>query len=197
MLTIVPIVEGHGEVAAVPILIRRLAEEICPGRQVAVPRPIRAKRNQVVQPNRLEDTVQLAAGKGGSDGRIMIILDTDADCPAKLAPELLERAAQARRDRKIAVVLPKVEFEAWFLAAAPSIAEQLAAETDMTVPNSLESISDPKKWLSDRMPSGRSYRPTLHQPALTSRFDMALARQNSPSFDKMWRSMEDLLTDGG
>ena len=196
MLTIVPIVEGHGEVRAVPILIRRLAEEISPGRQVTVPPPIRAKRNQVVQPNRLESTVQLAAGKAGSDGRILLVLDTDTDCPAKLAPELLERAATTRSDRKVAVVLPKVEFEAWFLAAAPSIAKQLRADKALTVPKSVESIRNPKKWLSDRMPSGRSYRPTLHQPALTSRFDMALARRNSPSFDKVWRSMEDLLADG-
>lgn len=196
MLTIVPIVEGHGEVAAVPILIRRLAEEICPGRQVAVPPPIRAKRNQVVQPDRLESTVQLAAGKGGSDGRILVLLDADTDCPAKLAPELLKRATVARSDREIAVVLPKIEFEAWFLAAAPSVAKQLGSESDLTVPKSLESISDPKKWLSDRMPSGRSYRPTLHQPGLTSIFNMALARRNSPSFDKMWRSMEDLLASG-
>lgn len=193
MLTIVPIVEGHGEVEAVPILIRRLAEEICPGQQVAVRPPIRAKRNQVVQANRLESTVQLAAGKGGSDGRILVLLDADTDCPAELAPELLERATIARSDRKVVVVLPKVEFETWFLAAAPSVAERLGAGADLAIPKSVESISDPKKWLSDRMPLGRSYRPTLHQPALTSRFDLALARRNSPSFDKMWRSMEDLL----
>ena len=67
-------------------------------------------------------------------------------------------------------------------------------DVSMVAPESAESIGDPKKWLSDRMPSGQSYRPTLHQPALTFRFDMSLARDNSPSFDKMWRSMEDLLS---
>ena len=193
MLTIVPVVEGYGAVEALPILVRRLAEEICPGQPVNVRSPIRAKRNQVVQPERLENTVHLAARKGGSNGRILLLLDSDTDCPAKLAPELLHRAMATRSDRKIAVVLPKVEYETWFVAAAPSVAEQLGADEDLIAPESAESIRDPKKWLSDRMPAGQSYRPTRHQPSLSAKFDLALARKNSPSFDKMWRSLEDLL----
>ena len=42
------------------------------------------------------------------------------------------------------------------------------------------------------MPPGRKYRPTLHQAALTHRFDMAAARA-APSFDKLWRDVTALL----
>ena len=38
------------------------------------------------------------------------------------ASEILERAASVRSDRRIQVVLAQREYEAWFLAAADSIA---------------------------------------------------------------------------
>ena len=40
--------------------------------------------------------------------------------------------------------------------------------------------------------SGQRYRETLHQPALTSLFDLDAARA-APSFDKLWRDVIDLL----
>jgi hypothetical protein len=42
--TIAAVVEGQGEVAAVPVLLGRLLAEIAPGRYVAVPRPHRVSR---------------------------------------------------------------------------------------------------------------------------------------------------------
>ena len=42
------------------------------------------------------------------------------------------------------------------------------------------------------MPPGRSYRETLHQPALTAIFDLDAARC-APSFDKLWRDVSELL----
>ena len=107
----VPVVEGFGEVAAVPILLRRIAEMVQTGRYVSVLKPIRIKRNQILLPNQLEKYVQLAAAKGGSGARILILLDADDECPAQIAPELLARATAAREDRRIAVLVPTVEFE--------------------------------------------------------------------------------------
>lgn len=48
------IVEGEGDVAAVPLLIRRIAAELYPELAIDTPRPIRVHRNQVVQPDKLE-----------------------------------------------------------------------------------------------------------------------------------------------
>ena len=42
------------------------------------------------------------------------------------------------------------------------------------------------------MPHGQRYRPTLHQAALTTIFDLDAAR-TAPSFDKLWRDVIDLL----
>ena len=115
------IVEGHGEVAAVPILIQRIALSLDPGLPIFPPRPIRVSRNQVVKAGELERVVELAARKISGQGAIFILLDSDNDCPAELGPELLYRARQVRSDLPMAVVLAKREFEAWFLAAAESL----------------------------------------------------------------------------
>lgn len=157
-----------------------------------VQQPIRTKRNLLVKPGELEKRVQLAARKGGDDGRILVLLDADEDCPAELGPALLARAQQEHGDRKIAIVLAKAEYEAWFVAAAPSLVGSGGLMPNVTVPADVEALSDPKGWISERM-QGRRYRETTHQPALTSRFDVAMARAAAPSFDKMCRSVAALL----
>ena len=192
MTTIVPIVEGHGEVKAIRTLITRAAEEESPGIYVNVSRPIRTKRNLLVKPGELEKLVRLAASKGGSDGSILVLLDADDDCPAELGPQLLARAQHERGDRKIAVVLAKVEYEAWFVAAAPSLVGSGGLRPNVTVPADVEALGNPKGWIRERMQAQR-YRETTHQPALTRRFDLAMARAAAPSFDKMCRSIAELL----
>ena len=191
MRTIVPIVEGHGEVVAVRTLISRVAEAVSPDIPVDVPHPIRVPRKRVVKPGELEKHIRLAAGKGGRDGRILVLLDADEDCPAQLGPQLLGRAEVAHGDRKIAVVLAKAEYEAWFVAAAESLVWPKGLKPGVSVPKDAESVGSPKKWINDRM-AGQSYRPTRHQAGFTARFDLASARQ-APSFDKMWRSVASLL----
>lgn len=120
----------------------------------------------------------------------MILLDADRDCPKHLAAQILARARAARSDRSIRVVLAKVESEAWFLAAAESIAGRRGIQTNAKTPENPEEIPDPKAWLNARMET-RSYRETLDQPALTAIFDLESARR-AASFDKMRRDIESL-----
>ena len=195
-MRIVSIVEGKGEEEAVPILLRRIAQRVTPGSPVAVPRPIRVKRQQIVKAGELERAVELAARRAGVNDGILILLDADTDCPADLAPTLLHRATRAREDRAIRVVLAKMEYEAWFLAAAVSIAGQHGIDASAAPPRNAESIRDAKGWLSKQMPPGRPYRPTLHQPSLTAVFDLDAAR-SAPSFEKLWRDVISLLTPVG
>ena len=192
MPTIATIVEDHGEVDAVPILLRRIAKRVTPRVGVQLPPPIRVKRNQVLRADELERAVELAARKTGQGGCILILLDADDDCPAEIAPEVLLRAIEARGDRDIRVVLAKMEYEAWFLAAADSIAGRHGIDAAATAPDDPESIRGAKEWLGARMPHGQRYRATLHQAALTAIFDLDAARA-APSFDKLWRDVSELL----
>ena len=186
------IVEGQGDVAAVPLLIRRIAAELYPELAIDTPRPIRVHRNQVVQRDKLEQEVELAARRIGGQGAIFIILDSDDDCPAQLGPELLYRASQTRNDLPIAVVLAKHEFEAWFLAAAESIRGRKGLGNEIHSPNDPEAIRDAKGWLSERIENDRKYRERRDQPALAASFDFEQARR-ADSFDKCYREIVRLL----
>ena len=77
----------------------------------------------------------------------MILLDADDDCPAELARALARRAEAVRPDRRIRVVLAKREFEAWFLAAAQSIAGRRGIRESVAPPADPESIRDAKGFL--------------------------------------------------
>lgn len=186
------IVEGEGDVAAVPVLIRRIAAELYPELAINTPRPIRVHRNQVVQPDELEQEVELAARRIGGQGAIFIILDSDDDCPAELGPVLLERALRTQGNLPIAVVLAKREFEAWFLAAAESIRGRRGLRNDIHSPDDPEAIRDAKGWLSNGMENGRKYHEKRDQPALAASFDLEKARQ-ADSFDKCYRDIVRLL----
>ena len=193
MPVIIAIVEGVGEVQAVPILIRRIADAIVPGTVPRVPKPIRVNRDRLLKENVLERYVDLAARQSGPNGGILIVLDADDDLPCDKAPEILRRATTARNDRRIGVVLACREYEAWFLAAADSLAGHRDLGSDTTAPANPESTRNAKGWLAGRMAAGRSYQETRDQPAFSSLFDLDQARRGAPSFDKMWRTVEELI----
>ena len=185
------IVEGDGEVKAVPVLIRRIAWDLYPDITIIVETPIRAPRYQVVKDGELERRIELAAQKIEGQGAIFIILDSEGDCPAHLGPALLERASQTRNDIPIAVVIAKNEFEGWFLAAAESLRGKRGLKGDITSPDNPERIRDAKRWLSERM-EDKTYRETIDQAALAAQFDIEQARK-ADSFDKCYRDIVRLL----
>lgn len=187
------IVEGQGDVEAVPVLIRRVAADLYPELPI-ITYPIRVNRNRIVKVENLEETIDAASRKVGRQGGIFIILDSDDDCPAKLGPELLQQALKVQSNLPIAVVLAKCEFEAWFLAAAESLSGQRGLKNNLQPPNNPEEIRGAKEWLTRQMESNKKYRETLDQPALTARFDFEQARQAS-SFDKCYRDIDRLLSE--
>lgn len=78
MPKIVTIVEGHGEVEAVPILLRRIVEAVAPNANVEVTPPIRVDRYKVVKPTELERAIELAARIATVDGYVLVLLDTSS-----------------------------------------------------------------------------------------------------------------------
>jgi hypothetical protein len=192
---IAAIVEGQGEVAAVPVLLGRLLGQIAPGRYIDVPRPYRVSRGTLLAPDGVERAVAAIGEQGGPRTGVLVLLDADDDCPHELGPRLLARARDARKDRPVSVVLAKREFEAWFLAAAPSLRGRRGLPADLAVPAHPERPRDCKGWLSRQRTDRHSYKPAADQAALTAIFDLELARANSPSFDKLWRDVERLVTE--
>ncbi|RZL92993.1 MAG: DUF4276 family protein [Variovorax sp.] len=175
MTIVVPIVEGDGEVAALPVLLRRLAEWKTPEIPLRISTPIRVYKGRFL--NKEEEFrrhLLLAAAKTGDDGWVLVLLDADDDCPAERGALILERARQMIPHRPVSVVLANREYEAWFIAAASSLDGQrgfsLEAEAN---PADAESPRNAKGWMARRMPTG--YNETTDQPAFSARIDLQLA----------------------
>ncbi len=184
------VVEGHGEVQAAPILVRRIATWTGFEGELLIPPPLRVHRGSIVKEGELERAVEFSARKVGEGGGILVLLDADDDPACKLGPELLQRARAARSDRRIGVVFAVQEYEAWFLAAAESLRGHRTLPDDLSPPAKPEDIRGAKGWLDARMTDG--YSETIEQAKLTARFDLDRAR-DAPSFDKLVREVCKLL----
>lgn len=184
-MRVVPIVEGDGEVAAVPVLLRRVSAWLSPQLPAVIVPPIRVRRDRFL--NREEEFrrhLLLAAGKSGEDGWILVLLDADDDCPAQLGPQLLERAHQVVPHRSVSVVLAAREYEGWFLAAAESLNGHRGFTFETTPDFDPERPRDAKGWLGERM-AGRKYREATDQPGFTAVMDLEQAFSLSRSFRKL------------
>lgn len=191
---IASIVEGHGEVDALPVLLQRIVAELAPTIWPQLRRPHRVGRDSLIRPGGIESTVNDILRQWPGTTGLLVLFDADDDCPATTGPQLAARIHAARPDIAVSVVLANREFEAWFLAAAPSLAGVQGLAPDLAVPPNPERIRGCKEWLSQRRPAGVPYKPRQHQPGLASAFDLDMARQNSPSFAKFCRDLVRLLS---
>jgi hypothetical protein len=185
------IVEGHGEVQAAPVLLRRLASELDETLHLEIPPPLRVPRSKLLKEEELRRAVELMARKTSPDGALLVLLDADSDCPAEVGPRLLEWARAVRADRPVAVVLAKSEYEAWLIAAAVSLRGKRGLPADLDPPNNPEAMRDAKGWLGSRMP--HRYSETIDQAALTALMSLVEARA-CMSFQKLERDVRRLVT---
>lgn len=197
MPTIVPVVEGPGDVAALPDLMRRILGEKFDRYDVIV---AQGKRGVVSANGRSnlesnpEKFLRHALNKPRCDA-ILILLDADSCCPVELAQRLLQRCEEVTGDCPVQIVCAHREFESWFLASMDTIRGKgvIPGETDFN--GDPEEVRDPKQWLTDQMPPGQAYRETTDQSSLTQHIDIELAQANSRSFRRLCHALE-LLLDG-
>ena len=182
---LVPIVEGHGEIESVPLLLRRMATHVSSSLVPRINPPTRVKSGSFLNDQEyFERYVTLAAAKAKqSEGLVLILLDCDDDCPATLGPDLLAKAQHVRSDVPYLVVLAHREFEAWFIAALDSLREYAGFAAEIEKPADPESFRDAKGWLGTRRASG--YDPMIDQAAFTAIFDLDEATL-APSFARFF-----------
>lgn len=189
-MAIAVIVEGHGDVSAVPELVRRIGAVQNPPVFPQVEQPIRIPGSRLRQEAELQRALELAVARAGDGGGVLVLFDAEHDCPAQLGPALVAQAT--RPGIQVAVVLAKYEYEAWFLAAAESLRGRRGLRDDLEPPPDPEAVRGAKEWLRDRMEGSRSYAETLDQVALTAVMDLDAARR-ADSFDKCYREVSGLL----
>ena len=178
-MALVPIVEGHAETESIPVLMRRIG--------VPVARPFRVKRNKVVREGELERAITQAVLDRAGASAVLVLLDGDDDCPAELAPVLLERCRKVT-ELPVSLVFAVRELEAWFLGGLESLRGQRGIRPDAAWPGNPEEPRGAKERLRDLMP-GRSYLDVDDQPALMASLDIESARLRCPSLDKLLRDL--------
>jgi len=183
------VVEGHGEIDAMPILIRRIVDRICPGLGLELPRPYRLKRGLMKKDVELSSAVELMARKVGPGEPILIVLDADTDLGCKLAPEVHAIASKARSDRGVGVVVAVREYEAWLIAGLAPLAGSFGITPSLPPVDDPESLPNPKAWLKRHMDA---YSEMVDQAKLSKAIDLDLARRTY-SFHKLERELIRLL----
>lgn len=186
-----PIVEGHGEVAAVPVLLRRFST-LAQTFSLEINAPIRRRRTDFFDQAKLSRSIRLALRQGGD--AILLVVDADDDCPSQQAPQILEWARAESAGRPCAVVMACREYEAWFLASIESMRGNRGIRTDAISHPEPEQPRGAKEQLESRMEHGRSYHETADQPALSDLFDMLPAFRSSRSFRHLVMAFGELVT---
>ena len=182
-MMIQPIVEGQGDEAALPLLLRRLRDE-AQAWGLEVGRPHRKRRTQLVKKDSLQSAVRVAGLREDCAG-ILVLFDADDDCPKELAPILEEWAREAAGGKPCAVVMANREYEAWFLASIEALRGRAAILPDAVSHHDPEAPRDAKGELERRMPRSASYSPTVDQAPLTAHLDLELAYRRCRSFRKL------------
>jgi hypothetical protein len=188
---ILPIVEGQSEVESVPILLRRICNQM-QAFHIQIARPFRVKRNKVVLKGELERAIEQGVRDRDNIGAILVFLDAEDDCPAKLGPQLIERCKKTTQF-PMTVVLANTEMEGWFLGGKESLRGVCGIRLDAVAPPNPESIRGAKERLTQNMDHGRRYLEVDDQPTLAAQIDFNLTRNRCPSFDKFLREAQKLI----
>ena len=194
-MKLLPIVEGEGDLAAVPALVRhvlaaheRFDVELLPAQRRGEWPKVKRQFDRYFQAAALERAP------------VLWILDFDCDECVSVNDERSWAAERARvHDPGIPfdICFMVKEFETLFLAdehttraAFPDI------PADLPFPMDPEAIRDAKGWLSWARPKGAAYKPTMHQAKLASQVDIKALRERSPSFIRFEQSLLGLLKSG-
>lgn len=181
---LVCVVEGRGEVEAIPCLCSRIRDYLNAWEWIVDPQPVRQPRSLLVDervpsPNRPPRTegfsraVELAIRRPAT--AVLVICDSDDDCPASWGP-----AARQLVSTKTAggAVMAVREYEVWLLTSL--------LKADNWEGRKLEEIRDAKGRLGK---VAGAYTPSVHQRKLTQNIDLDVVWAHSESFDTLIRTL--------
>jgi Domain of unknown function (DUF4276) len=184
------IIEGDGEEPAVPNLIRKICGEVLGFYALKIMRPVRISRSKLLRDGELEKAIRYVQMQ--TLGPILVLVDADDDCPATLGPDLKSKSIAVAGHPNVSVVMPKYEFETWFIAAVQSLSGKRGLRQDLVPPTDPESIRGAKEWLRKNMARGKTYSPSIDQVAFVAGMDLTAAR-SCRSFDRLCREIERLV----
>jgi hypothetical protein len=189
-----PIVEGHGEVDAIPALLRRFVQE-SGLYEIRVARAIRSHRADLAREDSLQKVIEVAR-LGGAEG-ILITFDSDDDCPVDLAQQIGAWAKKHANPLACEVAIAEREYEAWFLGSIESLRGTRGIALDAVSEAAPEAVRGAKAKLEKKMLAGRFYSERADQIALTVQLDLAQSYRTCRSFRRIVNAFAQISTGAG
>lgn len=171
------VVEGHGEVKALPALLRRIAYG-AGIYEIDVRPPHRLGCDQM-RSTKVRDAVRIQRAslvERGGVGVVVVLYDSDDDDPT----ECVEATRAALEGQEAVVAVAVREYEAWFLAGIESLRRHKEVLDDASYSKDPEAKRGAKEALQEQM-TGK-YIETRHQDAFSSILDLDATARRSPSF---------------
>ncbi len=176
------VVEGPGDVKAVPVLLRKWMTAHSDYRDV-LGKPVSCNgRQKALAPRGLEGFVAVAAARPGCRA-VLVLLDGEGDPVCKLGPELLRRAKSVT-GFEVAICLAENNFEDWIYASAETLSLPNTVQFDAAKSglHAIKSALRPQAYV----------KPTW-QPRLTSQMDLEAVQVRSSSVSRLFIKFQSLL----
>lgn len=174
------IVEGHGERSAAQLLVRRVLQERLGSYAISVSRPQRRRDIRSLLAREGEALLRFQRVAEMESDAVLWLLDHDDGCvieSLKIAYNLLERQS-VRRPTGFAFICR--EYETLFLEENMGCAEYFGCDPGNLLAG--KDKRDAKGHISSTLPSGRVYKATTDQAAITARLNLDRLSEVSHSF---------------
>jgi Domain of unknown function (DUF4276) len=193
MKRLLPIVEGDGDMQAVPPLMRRVLNDVLFRSDVTVLRA--QKRGEWPRVKRDFERVYRSARLEAAP--ILWVVDFDGEDCRDSSVERKWLGEQARRidsSGRVEVVFMIQEYESLFLSEPRALRQTFPElRSDLAFPPNPEAIRNAKGWISTALPKGRAYKPTIDQARITARLDLDALRSTSESYRRFERAVQTLV----
>ncbi len=183
-MVIQPIVEGSGDVCAIPVLLRRICHEMFDLYDVRVAAPMRVARSKMVQESEMRKYLRIAASQAHCD-LILLFMDADDDCPKQVSEMIQTWIAQENIGPRCEVVVISREYEGWFIAALESLRGVRGIRDDASSHKTPDLVRNPKGVLTHWMEGTSAYHEAADQAALTALVDLTVVRQKCRAFHRL------------
>lgn len=187
MLYIYPIVEGHGDERALPVLLRNILNSRFLFYDFQILHPYRLPKGKMKLEAEWGGVISLAEDRlnaecvgEGDHGLILIVCDADDDCPVSLKTQIDGFVSDAGHVHSFAFVAAHREYESWFLAAAQSFAEHNDCTNSIVAVENIIQIGNAKGYFEKNiLKEGRFYSETVDQPKFSAVIDFSLMPENN------------------
>ncbi|MET4104999.1 DUF4276 family protein [Hymenobacter sp. UYP22] len=192
MKRLIALVEGPGDVTAVPVLLRKLFQQNhdfdwMPGDPMKVGE-LPALRKKL---RNFAEALRIKMNDGKCHG-VLVLLDMEDGCPRDEAWALASDFAAFGLPYPVAVVFAYREYEEWLVASLPTIAPNVASLPNVLVRDyPIEGKRGVKEWLTRQMPAGTIYKETTDQASFTAYLNAELALE-CRSFQRLTKAVAEI-----